>query len=54
MYVSMFCKQVQVLKDLKIITIRIDHDGQFENKPFLKICTKYGISHDFLCTRTPQ
>lgn len=54
MYVSIFCKQVQVLKDLKITTIIIDHDGQFENKPFLKICTKNGISHDFSYTRTPQ
>ena len=38
----------------KIVKVRSDHGGEFENKLFENIFDSYGISHDFSCPRTPQ
>ena len=49
-----FCSQVQNEKSCKIVRVRSDHGGEFENKDFEKLFDENGISHDFSCPRTPQ
>jgi len=39
---------------MKILKIRSDHGGKFENEPFGTFCEKYGIVHEFSFPRTPQ
>jgi len=39
---------------LKILKVRSDHGGEFENEPFETFCEKYGIVHEFSSPRTPQ
>jgi hypothetical protein len=51
---STFYSQVQNEKDLRIVKVRSDHGGEFENKYFEKLFDINGISHDFSCPRTPQ
>ena len=40
--------------DSKIITIRSDHGGEFQNHLFDKYYDKHGIEHNFSAPRTPQ
>ena len=47
-------KIIQNKKSLKIISIRSDHGGEFENKDFEMFCDEYGIEHNFSAPRTPQ
>ena len=47
-------KVIKNNKNLKIISIRSDHGGEFENKKFYLFCEKHGIEHDFSAPRTPQ
>src|ERR1044072_2860944 len=49
-----FCTQVQNEKNSKIVRVRSDHGGEFENKDFEGLFDANGISHDFSCPRTPQ
>ena len=49
-----FCSQVQNEKSCKIVRVRSDHGGEFENKDFEKLFDENGISHDFSCPRNPQ
>src|ERR1044072_3714968 len=49
-----FCTQVQNEKNSKIVRVRSDHGGEFENKDFENLFDANGISHDFSCPRTPQ
>ncbi|XP_058758557.1 uncharacterized protein LOC131631802 [Vicia villosa] len=49
-----FCFKVQNEFDSKIVRVKIDHGGEFENKQFEEIFDSNGISHDFSCPRTPQ
>jgi len=51
---SKFCIQVQSEKELKILKVRSDHGGEFENEPFEIFCEKHGIIHEFSSPRTPQ
>ena len=51
---STFCSQVQTEKDCKIVKVRSDHGGEFENRYFEDFFDSHGISHDFSCPRTPQ
>src|ERR1044072_9262210 len=51
---STFCTQVQNEKNCKIVKVRSDHGGEFENKDFESLFDSNGISHDFSCPRTPQ
>ena len=39
---------------MKILKIRIDHGGEFENETFETFCEKHGIIHEFSSPRTPQ
>jgi len=39
---------------MKILKVRSDHGGEFENEPFEAFCEKHGIIHDFSSPRTPQ
>jgi hypothetical protein len=39
-------------KYLKILKIRSNHGGKFENEPFENFVEKHGILHDFSCPRT--
>ena len=48
-----FCSQVQNEKDCKIVRVRSDHGGEFENKYFEKLFYSNGIIHVFSCPRTP-
>jgi len=41
-------------KELKILKVRSDHGGEFENQPFEIFCEKHGIIHEFSSPRTPQ
>ena len=38
----------------KIISIRSDHGGEFENNDFEMFCDEHGIEHNFSAPRTPQ
>ena len=49
-----FTKRIQNQLSLKIITIRSDHGGEFENEKFEEFCNKKGITHNFSFPRTPQ
>jgi transposase InsO family protein len=50
-----FCTKVQAEKELKIIKVRSDHGGEFENEPFESFCENHGIFHEFSSPRTaPQ
>ena len=49
-----FCKKIENEKGFKIVKIRSDHGGEFENELFDKFCFKNGISHTFTVPRTPQ
>ncbi len=51
---SSFCTQIQSEKESKILKIRSDHGGEFENEPFEAFCEKHGIFHEFSSPRTPQ
>ena len=51
---NIFCTQVQSEKSLKILRIRSDHGGEFENEPFATYCEVHGIIHEFSAPRTPQ
>lgn len=51
---SSFCTQIQSEKELKILKVRSDHGGEFENEPFELFCEKRGILHEFSSPRTPQ
>jgi len=51
---SKFGIQVQSEKELKILKVRSDHGGEFENEPFEIFCEKHGIIHEFSSPRTPQ
>jgi transposase InsO family protein len=39
---------------MKILKVRSDHGGEFENVPFENFCEKLGIVHEFSSPRTPQ
>jgi len=49
-----FCILVQNEKESKIISVKSDHEGEFENALFKKFFDEKGISHNFSCARTPQ
>src|SRR4051812_43629033 len=49
-----FCTQIQSEKECKIIKVRSDHGGEFENRFFEIYFNENGIAHDFSCPRTPQ
>src|SRR3954464_4374358 len=49
-----FCIQIQSEKECKIIKVRSDHGGEFENGSFEEFFKENGIAHDFSCPRTPQ
>ena len=51
---SKFCQKVSNKKSLLIISICSNHDTEFENKDFKKICDEKDIDHNFLVPRTPQ
>jgi len=51
---SNFCTQIQFEKEMKILKVRSDHGGEFENEPFETFCEKHGIVHEFSSPRTPQ
>jgi len=51
---SNFYTQIQSEKELKILKVRSDHGGEFENEPFETFCEKYGIVHEFSSPRIPQ
>jgi len=51
---SKFCIQIQSEKELKILKVRSDHGGEFENETFEIFCEKHGIIHEFSSPRTPQ
>ena len=48
-----FCIKVQSKKELKILKVRSDHGGEFENEPFEIFCEKHGIVHELSSPRTP-
>src|SRR4051812_45106247 len=49
-----FARLCQNKMNTKIVTIRSDHGGEFENYHFEKYCDKHGIDHNFSAPRTPQ
>jgi len=51
---SSFCTQIQSEKEMKILKVRSDHGGEFENEPLESFCEKHGIIHEFSSPRTPQ
>jgi transposase InsO family protein len=51
---SNFYTQIQSEKEMKILKVRSDHGGEFENEPFENFCEKLVIVHEFSSPRTPQ
>ena len=51
---SKLCIQIQSEKELKILKVRSDHGGEFENEPFEIFYEKHGIIHEFSSPRTPH
>ncbi|KAK2369267.1 putative mitochondrial protein [Trifolium repens] len=49
-----FAKQIQNEKSLKIVSIRSDHGGEFQNALFEEFCEENGIFHNFSAPSTPQ
>jgi len=47
-------KVIQNKKNHKIISIRSDHGGEFENNDFEMFCDEHGIDHNFSAPRTLQ
>ena len=41
---SKFCIQIQFEKELKILKVRSDHGGEFENEPFEIFCENMELS----------
>jgi len=41
-------------KSSKIVSLRSDHGGEFQNEKFEHFCEKHGIKHNFSAHRTPQ
>ena len=41
-------------KSFKIVSIRSDHGGKFQNEKFEHFWEKHGIKHNFLAPRAPQ
>jgi len=39
---------------MKILKVRSDHSGEFENEPFETFCEKHGFINEFSSPRTPQ
>jgi len=38
---------------MKILKVKSDHGGEFENEAFETFCEKHGIAHEFSSPRTP-
>ena len=53
-FFSKFCKKVQNEKGFTITSIRTDHGGEFDCKPFEIFCEENGFEHNFYAPRTPQ
>lgn len=49
-----FAKQVQVKYWNKIVSIRLDHETEFENARFHEFYAEHGINHNFSTPKTPQ
>jgi len=52
-----FKKLTKVLeneKGSKIVSLRSDHGGDFQNEKFEHFCEKHGIKHNFSAPRTPK
>ena len=49
-----YAKLVQNQMNSKIVTIRSDHGGEFENYKFDRFCEKHGIEHQYSAPRTPE
>jgi len=52
-----FKKLAKVLeneKGSKIVSLRSDHCGEFQNENFEHFCEKHDIKHNFLAPRTPE
>ena len=47
-------KRVKREQDERIVAIRSDHGGEFENIHFMEFCEANGILHQFSTPRTPQ
>ena len=47
-------KRIQNEKDLKIVSLRSDHGGEFQNQYFENFCEENDINHNFSVPRTPQ
>ena len=52
--ISTFSKQIEKLTDRGIISIRSDHEKEFQNQEFTKLCNEHGYTHNFSAPRTPQ
>ena len=46
-------KQLQVYKNLPIVSIQSDHGREFDKKKFINFYNDFGISNNFLARRTP-
>jgi len=46
--------QIQSEKEMKILKVRSDHGGEFENEPFETFCEKHGIVHEISSPTTLQ
>ena len=49
-----FAKMLENEKSSKIVSIRSDHGGEFQNEKFEHFCEKHDINHNFFVPRTKQ
>lgn len=54
MHLEIYVRGFRMKKYLKIISIKSDHRGEFENGLFKHFFEEKGISHNFSCPRTLQ
>ena len=47
-------KMLENEKSSKIVSIRSDHGGEYQNERFEHFCEKHGTKHNFSTPRTPQ
>ena len=47
-------KKIQNEKSLTLMSVRSDHEGEFENHGFEMFCNEHGYGHNYFAPRTPK
>ena len=47
-------KKIEKRAGHSLVSLRSDHDKEFENSSFIDYCNEHGVDHNFSAPRTPQ